>query len=432
MCCLMRILPFALSAALTLPLLVGCAATPSGTPIATSGRATTTGAAATTGATTTPPPSTKDHEAALKSNEYAAIGHALCLKIIDDYYVEKTHTLRAEPKSNTAAFVWPYATFLETLSDALCLYPEDEKIRSTYVDALSKGLDRYRVKVTTLRTPVGKFSNITYYNSTRGASGDYYYDDNAWICLQFLTAYELLGDKAYLDLALELLEFFKTGIDDELGGGIYWDKTFASKNTCANGPVAIAFLTAYKYTNVEEYLEIGRSLYDWLNEKLYDGGLYSDSINKKGEINAWKAAYNQATPITAACLLYEITGESKYLTRANRTQTSATTLCFNIKGRGDDYSASINGNPIYKSWCIGWLMRGYYAHANVSGKQNRAFDAMEFVLKKNESTKTDAGYYDPYFSSGDWKGESTTEVLQPCGVASTYLVCARYDVYLRE
>lgn len=430
----MKFLPFALCAALTLPLLVGCA---SGT--ASTAGTTATGSAGATGEVTTseitPPataPITKDFAAALEANEYAAVGHELCLRIIDDYYVEKTHTLRAEPKSGTAAFVWPYATFLETLSDALRLYPEDEKIRSTYVDALSKGLDRYRVKVTTLRTPAGKFSNITYYNSTSGASGDYYYDDNAWICLQFLTAYELLGDKIYLDQALELLEFFKTGIDDELGGGIYWDKTFGSKNTCANGPVAIAFLLAYKYTNVEEYLEIGRSLYDWLNEKLLDGSLYSDNINKKGEINAWKAAYNQATPITAACLLYEITGESKYLTRANKTQSAATTLCFNIKGKGESYSASMNGNPIYKSWCIGWLMRGYYAYAECSGKQIRGFDAMEFVLKKNETTKTDTGYYDPYFSSGDWKGESTTEVLQPCGVASTYLICARYDLYLRE
>ena len=419
-----------LAAAAVLPMLIGCGG---GAPSQTSASSADTGDSSTAEGTDAPvtAPETVDYAALLAENKYAESGLELCLNVIDDYYMSSKHILRTEPKSTTPAYVWPFASFLEMLSDALRLYPDNEKIKECYTDALTDGISGYRVKVSSLRTSAGSFKNIVYYNSSRGGSGDYYYDDNAWVCLQFLTAYELLGDSSMLDRAKELLDFFMTGIDDTLDGGIYWDKSFGSKNTCANGPVAICFLKAYKFTGEQSYLDTGKSLVDWLNKKMLDGSLYCDSISTSGSVNSWKAAYNQGTPIYASCLVYELTGESSYLTRAKRTATAARSLCFSVSGKGENQKVRMNGNPIYKSWCIGWLMRGYYEFCEVTGGSNSAFDYMESVLDYNESTKNSRGYYDPYFRTGDWAGESTTEVLQPCGVASVMLICARYDVYLK-
>jgi uncharacterized protein YyaL (SSP411 family) len=57
---------------------------------------------------------------------------------------------------------------------------------------------------------------------TRGNGNDKYYDDNQWMVLAFMEAYELTGEARYRDRALETLRFSLSGWDDELGGGIWW------------------------------------------------------------------------------------------------------------------------------------------------------------------------------------------------------------------
>lgn len=426
-----------LAAAMALPMLAGCAAGGNGNTTVSGGTdAANTAETTTEGAVTTVPiktgPTPEDIAEGAKTNKYALAGKELCERIISDYYVSRTHMVRAEPKSSNAAFVWAFGAFLEALSDTLRIYPDDENIKAVYIDALTNGISAYRVRVSNLKTPAGSFRNITYYNAGRGGSGDYYYDDNAWICYQFLTAYELLGEKQYLDRAIELLEFFETGIDDVLGGGVYWDKSFGSKNTCSNGPISICFLWAYKLTGEQKYLDIGKSIFDWMNKKLLDGNLYSDSISLNGNINGWKSDYNQGTPLYAACLLYDITGENTYKSRAARLANAAKGLCFNVSGTGDNRKVGMNGNPIYKSWCVAWIMRGFMKYAEISGKPGVCFEYMEQVLDNNESTKDKRGYYDPYFKTGDWGGESKSDVLQPSGVASVYMICARFDICIAD
>lgn len=361
---------------------------------------------------------------ALAANPYATAGYELIRQIIKDYYNTRNGFLSGDPKSGSAPAVWGAAAFIEALADAYRLYPDDTTIAKAYESALTKMIDRYKVTNATIVAPAGRTRGITYYNAGQGSSGDYYYDDNEWICIQLLIGYQQLGDEALLDAAKANLDFLWTGWDDKWDGGIYWDKTYGGKNTCSNGPGAICFLLAYQITGNGDYLEKGKMIYDWARSKLLESNLYKDSLT-----NGWKAAYNQATMLYAGAQLFEITGDSKYYDHAKATYSATIGLMFKTNGRGKNMTVSMNGNPIYKAWCVGWLTRAFVKYYEVDPKKNTtAMEYLEKVLDNELGTKDKKGYYDPYFLSGDWGGESVTDVLQPSGVACTFLTAGYFDV----
>lgn len=424
-----RTLALLLALLTVFPLMMSCAKN--------NGSETTTGSGD-AAATTEPEEQQPDPDAKaalLAANPYAEAGYELIKNLIKKSYKIKTHVLYGATDNANAPALWGYGGFMEAVAEAYRLYPEDKDIADTYKDVLTKGLDGYKVSNATIKTPNnGSIKGITYYNAGKGGRGDYYYDDNAWICIQLLIGYQQLQDPALLEAAEKNLEFLWTGWDDVLGGGIYWDKTYGGKNTCSNGPVAIANLLAYQITNKDEYLEHGRMIYDWTRKVLLDGSLYNDSISKDGKNkNNWKAAYNQATPIYAGALLYEITGDETYFKQAKATMQSTVGLMFKISGSKSNQKVTVNGNPIYKAWCMGWLVRSYVKYFEVdSSKKDTYMGYVEKALDIELTTKTTAakGYYDPYFKTGDWGSESKTDILQPSGIASCFLLAAYYDVVL--
>lgn len=349
--------------------------------------------------------------------------------IIDDYYHRDTHIVSEQPGGNRSTTLWPATSFLEAVAEAYRACPDDPYIYSTYVDLLNNCLPaHYRVEATITST-TGNY-DVVYYNAVANSTGDYYYDDDAWVCIQFLIAYDLLGDERYLELAEESLEFFWTGWDDKLGGGIYWDKSYQSKNTCADGPIAIAFLRAYEITGKDEYLEKGKMIYEWLRDVMLENDLYCDAISMDGTMNRWKAAYNQGTPLAVGALLYRITGEQRYLTET----TAVWRATINHMFRGSGSNVTMNGNPIYRAWCVGWLVRGLEMYYMVDdAKKTEAMDKMLSVLEDERGTigyQGREGYYDPYFLTGDWATESMTQILQTAGVACTFLLAGHYELSL--
>ncbi len=372
----------------------------------------------------------------VEQNKFAVAGLELMLTTIKDYYTSRTHWLKSTTTNNAtgACAVWGVGAFIEALTETYKIFPENEKVKATYIDALTGLLDAYKVENATIVTPDKTRHTVTYYNASRGNAGDYYYDDNAWICIQLLEAYKLLNDSKYLEAAEKNLEFLWTGWDDVLDGGIYWDKTYAGKNTCSNGPTAIAFLSAYQITKKQEYFDHGKAIYDWANSKLLDGNLYIDSLSAtKDDKNNWKAAYNQATMIYVGSQLFEITGESQYYTRTKDVVNATIDLMFNVVGTGEKASVSMKGNPIYKSWCIGWLARGFVKYYEIDEeKAPEPMIYLEKVLSNNMRTKNKKGYYDPYFRTGDWKSEDVNDILQPSGITSVFCIAGYYDELVKK
>lgn len=390
----------------------------------------------TTVATTTqlPQAQTKPYDELLANNNYAKIGETLMEETIDKYYVKRFHTVKTSLTDANTAFVWPTTAFVEALSESYELYPQNEKIKKCYIDMLDNGFDEFKVENATLKTPSGTFRGITYYNSSRGNKGDYYYDDNAWICVRYLTAYEQFGNEDYLKRAEEILEFLWTGYDDYQGGGIYWSKSYAdngksNKGVCTNGPSAISYLWAYQITKNETYLERGKLLYDWVNETLRDDkGIYFAGVN-----DPWQPAYDQGTMLYASCLMYEITGDEQYMKLA---RTSVNAICnhmFTTEGSRNNLKVTMKRNPIFKSWCVGWLTRGMVKYCTIKGGKNTYMTMLQNVMDQTLQTKDKNGQYDPFFCSPGkdfWdKDYHDSDVMQPAGIVIVLQLLAYHHVY---
>lgn len=358
-------------------------------------------------------------------DKYLNVGMQLLDETIKKYYNVKTGSLKTSLINDAEACLWPFASFLEGLSEAYQRYPENEELKKVYKSALDIGLQGYRVDNATVKAPAGTFTDQLYFNAGWRTSGDYYYDDNAWICFQLFKAYDLLGEQKYYDDALRLLEFFWTGYDTEvLGGGVYWDKTYGKgKGICTNAPITICYLIGYQKTGNTEYLDRALLLYNWMveSELMTKDWTIHAGFTEDGKVDNWIAAYDQGTLIYATSLLYEITGDSKYMVNAGKMAMGASKLIF--QKNGDTYV--MRGNPIFKTWCIGWSVRGmekYYDTCNV--KTKTFMDHMYEVLDVNITTKNAAGQYDPFFSTGDWWDQPgyDTEVIQPSGMSVIYII----------
>lgn len=198
------------------------------------------------------------------------------------------------------------------------------------------------------------------------SKGQRYYDDNQWIGITSLDIYERTGEKAYLDLGKSMYDFMMTASDNALGGGLYWrENDFETKNTCSNGPGVIVALKMYKATKDKVYLDNALKIYNWTYEKLQTPtGLFYDNIKvKDGSIGEAVFSYNSGTMLQSNVYLYEITGDKKYLERANKIADSSLLYFYSGNKFRDGY------------WFNAVLLRGY-----------------QHLLKHNKDLKYIAGF----------------------------------------
>lgn len=158
------------------------------------------------------------------------------------------------------------------------------------------------------------------------------YDDIMWWVISLARGFELTGNEHYLELSETGFERVWSGSPvvqdggsyDPVGGGMYWQwnqknppasKIGDGKMACINYPTVIAAMTLYRNTNNPTYLARAKEIYDWSSENLFDKetGAVADSKHGDSEPH-WKMhVYNQGTCIGAATLLYQETGDERYL-----------------------------------------------------------------------------------------------------------------------
>lgn len=161
---------------------------------------------------------------------------------------------------------------------------------------------------------------------------DRYYGDNAYVGINMVDWYMQTKEQRYLDQAKVVWNYLsKYGWDDRCGGGILFQELQSqtkTKNTCSTAPTAVFCCKMYQATGEQKYLDFAIKCYDWLIEVMqdpYDSYLFKDNVTPdernpttidKNKTVDTKYSYNSGQPLQAACLLYKITGEQKYLDQA--------------------------------------------------------------------------------------------------------------------
>jgi uncharacterized protein YyaL (SSP411 family) len=218
-----------------------------------------------------------------------------------------------DPKALPYDFMWGNGVQFSALVAAARHQPDKYR---PLLSAFASGLKRYWDEAAPLPGFDAYFASPT--------ADDKYYDDNAWLVLGFLEAYDVTRDAMFLDWARRTQRFVLSGWDERLGGGIYWRQDKKSKNTCANAPAATAALRLYQVGGDADQLRWARRICTWTNAKLQDSdGLFWDNIDLTGQIERTKWTYNTALMIRTNLLLYRVTKERSALTEARRLAAAA-------------------------------------------------------------------------------------------------------------
>jgi len=224
-----------------------------------------------------------------------------------------------ENQSNTPkqySYLWPYSATFSAIN-ALYKTSGDNKYYSLLKTKVIPGLEEY---FDSKRKP---FAYASYVTSISEA--DRYYDDNIWVGTEFVNIYQITKNTEYLNKAKLIWEFILSGIDQTLGGGIYWcEQKKDSKNACSNAPGCVYAFKLFEATKDSTYFYKGRELYEWTKKNLQDtiSYLYFDRINPDGEIIPAKYAYNSGQMMQAAALQYKLTSNPDFLTEAQKIAES--------------------------------------------------------------------------------------------------------------
>ncbi len=254
-------------------------------------------------------------------------------------------------KSNPYSYLWPYSG---SLSAQVAIFESsgDRKVKKEIDNTVLKGLGAYYDK----RAPAGYAS---YVNSA--PQSDRFYDDNIWLGIDYTDLYLLTKEKKYLQKATEIWRFVESGMDDKLGGGIYWcEQRKESKNTCSNAPAIVMLAKLYEATNDKAYLDQAEQLYAWTKKNLLDPSdyLYFDNIALNGKVEKTKYPYNSGQMIQAGALLFKLTKQDQYLLDAQNVAKASYDYFFY------DYKPASDGKTIKllktsNNWFIAVMMRGF-------------------------------------------------------------------------
>jgi hypothetical protein len=155
---------------------------------------------------------------------------------------------------------------------------------------------------------------------------DRFYDDNAWIGLDLIQAFELSGKARYLERARRVFSFLERALSPH--GGLYWNEDVGEygswRNVPTNGPAIQLALHLFGETGEQYYLDRALELDAFVNQHLRaPEGLVYDGVADDGAVERDLWSYNQGAYVGASVQLYAVTGDPEYLRRAEETALSA-------------------------------------------------------------------------------------------------------------
>jgi predicted alpha-1,6-mannanase (GH76 family) len=161
------------------------------------------------------------------------------------------------------------------------------------------------------------------------------YDDMAWWALAWINAFDLTGERRYLEMAQTIFTTMTGGWDEVCGGGVWWDFRRGYKNAIPNE----LFLTfaARLYQRVpdeESYLTWAMREWEWFRQSgmINASHLINDGLHNCQNNGGPTWTYNQGVILGGLTDLYRITGEKDYLHEAEGIADAVLTLLVNDEG----------------------------------------------------------------------------------------------------
>ncbi len=141
-------------------------------------------------------------------------------------------------------------------------------------------------------------------------------DDIAWMSIACIRGYQITDNTDLLNQAIYAWNMaYDRGWDSDLGGGIWEEMNLKdAKCTLSNDPMIIAGVALYQITGQSAYLTKCQDIYTWVRNNLFNptNGQVYECIRSNGEVAVSDNVYNSGAFINAANCLYQITGATNY------------------------------------------------------------------------------------------------------------------------
>lgn len=309
--------------------------------------------------------------------------------------------------------------FMNTTKGTFWATPKGVNSSNTYIywqqahaiDVIIYAYERHKAAGnTTMATKYRSYLTKWYNNKGNNYSGgdtgfeNPYTDDMCWIALSLLHMSEAVGLPTYANTAKKLFDnaIIKRAKEDENGLWLPWNTDAGSgPNACTQSPACLIAAKLYMKHGTEKYLDYAKKLYNYTTKKI---------ANTDGRVEEPPLTYTQGTFAEACRLLYHITGEATYKSKAALYMNFAFTSgrCNHnglLRHEGTSMDQSIFKAvliPYAVNFCLDEKMTINYRRTVVQALLKNA-DALWKNLDKEAYPKMYCPYYwgEPYDSSAD-------------------------------
>jgi hypothetical protein len=247
----------------------------------------------------------------------------------DNLYLPAQQLYKKSDPTQNFGYLWDFVNPFAATDDMAAIPGVGARYR-TDMQARDRGVMKYYDTQET--SPTGQAQPPAYASGVRpplDSDQPTYYDDNAWVGLDFMQEYQLIHQRSDLTRAEGIFHFVVNGWDTRTNvacpGGVFWEDVANSpRNTISNAPNAEVGLEIYQATHDPYYLTWATRMYDWVRGCLMNSGdMYYDHLDDSGNVQTSLWSYNQGTMIGAGALLYRVTGDRTYLHQAERTAAAS-------------------------------------------------------------------------------------------------------------
>ncbi|NDV63674.1 glycoside hydrolase family 76 protein [Bacteroides sp. 224] len=232
----------------------------------------------------------------------------------------------------------------------------------------------------------------TAYSCYPASGNERFYDDNVWIALDMLDWFTMTNELRYMTQAKAIWTYLMDyGWDETCAGGIHWkelNEPSKSKHTCSTAPAAVLGCKLYLATGQQEYLDGALKCYNWLMTYMQDptDHLFWDNArpgssdpNTVGDIEKNKYSYNSGQPLQAACLLYKITNDQKYLDDAYEIAKAIHAKWF-MPYKSAELKTSFNILSPGHAWFYAIMSRGFFELYSIDNNRKYVNDIEKTML----------------------------------------------------